>query len=229
MDDRQFMVDFIEGRVSPAAFETRLNDDGFMDWLQGIVPENLLWEEAIPLTPDPSDPYTPRFERRKVPYDVRRALAFLDGEQGNPRRGSLGYRLNLHAEMTRLMRHAFPATPLSPTNKPAELFDLAMDGVPEYVGGSEVDALGIIDRIVSEVDESWSRAKKVKYIRERVREIFHLDKGKYPRWIQEPEWPVMNGRPMQYVGTETVRKGEWLRHRFVDPVTGEERTVDDMD
>ena len=65
-----------------------------------------------------------------------------------------------------------------------------------------------------------------------IKELFHIESNKYPRWIQSPEWPIgENGVPMRFVSQkrkkgkeyETILYTEFL---FEDVKTGEQRVVE---
>ena len=236
---KTFVLDFIEGRITPAEFEAELSNPVLLDWLQSLIPEG---ETMDVYTPDSDISDEPRPEGLEgaalmewisartgsnwstIPYDVRRRLEIMDGKQGNPRKGTLGYRLNIHSMITQYYRRAFPDETVTPDTSIEERFDLMLDAVPEYVEGTETDP--IIDAICNELPEDWSKSKKVKHVKARIKEVFHLEPRKYPRWVSNPDWPVCDGRPMKYVSTKKVHAELW-EHRFVDVVTGEERTVED--
>ncbi len=75
-------------------------------------------------------------------------------------------------------------------------FQLLMDVVPDYVGGN--DAEEYIDSFVSTLPVSLNADRKKKQIKKMIK-ISFLCKGKNkPKWIQEPEWPVID-KPLTFI------------------------------
>lgn len=109
-----------------------------------------------------------------------------------------------------------------------KLFGLLLRACPSYIDGNDVWDSGILEAFAAECPDEWSDTKKIKHIKARIIEEFHLEDKKYPRWWQNPDWPFANGKPMKYVKTTVKYKNEWYQHHFVDLETGEERIVDDM-
>jgi hypothetical protein len=91
-----------------------------------------------------------------------------------------------------------------------------------YVEGPETDAL--IRRLVTEIPEELTKKKKIKLLKETLREAFHLVPRKVPRWVQEPEWPMGKNSPMAFV--EQNKDGELVQFVFRDVDTGETKIVE---
>ena len=155
-----------------------------------------------------------------VPFSIRLSLRTEDPY-------SIAGRRDMQEHIICIMQHAFPELEIVVDPSIAENFRLPLDAIPDYIGGIEVQ--DIIDSIIDECPSEWSKTKKVKYIKERIKEEFHLEGRKHPYWIQVPDWPAHNGKPMKYVKTVKKHKWEWHQVYFVDPETGDERIVDDID
>ena len=78
-------------------------------------------------------------------------------------------------------------------------------------------------------ESDLSDAKKSKLIKERLKEYFiYLDKP--PKWIQGPDWPIRDGKPLIFIGQLPVDAPELFHDRgaaylFYDPGKGDFETV----
>ena len=160
------------------------------------------------------------------PYDVRRAA---EHQKTTTR---LGYQLNLQGWLYRLMGQLFPDEPLTRDKTLSEKHSFMLDACPEYIGGVEVEEAGIIEAILDSVPDSLPKSKRVKEVKTRIKEAFHVSGTVYPRWVQEAEWPVSaSGKPMRFV-RQKRKKGKEYENMlytlfcFEDADTGEERVVE---
>ena len=126
-----------------------------------------------------------------------------------------------------LVEESFPQQRFVPDPKVASLYEMESFGCPDYIGGSEVAAQNIIAKILEKLPINLQKDKNMTIAQKRICEAFHVEGGNYPHWIQAPEWPVHNGKPMKFVKTVPVNS-EFVQHHFVDPETGDERIVDDF-
>ena len=216
----EYVIDFVEGRVSPSDFIAEINKSNeILDWVQSIVPPQIKGSIAVPIESD-----DPRIRIKNIPVPYNIYDAFKKFEYPGFRKNSLGYQLDVHAEISRIMIAAFPEKRLVPDEKPRKMFGFLLEVCPSYIGGSEVDESGILEQIVDSIPKDLSASKRKKMAKEKIKERFHITGKSYPRWIQEPEWPMSNGEPMQYVRTERSNI-EFQTLYFLDPKTGEERAV----
>lgn len=91
----------------------------------------------------------------------------------------------------------------------------------DYLGGPEVD--GILEAVLSQKTEDISVTKFISAVKKELREQFHITPRKYPKWIQEPEWPMGKNSPMMYITQQ--KNGELVEFIFQDVDTKEEKTV----
>ena len=104
-----------------------------------------------------------------------------------------------------------------------------LDACPEYIGGPEVDHL--LDELLETLPEGLSKTKRVKLYREKLKELFPMRDKKYPRWVQEAEWPISeSGKPMRFVAQKKANGKAYaeimLTHYiFEDVDTGEQRII----
>ncbi len=219
---KQYVFDFVEGRVNAKDFIGELEKDpSIIEWLQSVVPVGKQMQIAVLVNPD--DPYRPN-EVRNVPYDVS-YMVWKFSICGGPK-GSLSHQLNVHGVISELMGEIFPNEPLKPDSTLHDKFCFMLDTCPSYIGGSEVEQSGILDEIMGSVPKELSKTAAKKWAREQFKQRFHIQGRKHPYWIQEPEWPMYQGEPMEYVRTERTSV-EYQTHVFRDPKTGTERKVFD--
>ena len=160
------------------------------------------------------------------PYDVRR----MAERQKTATR--LGYQLNLQGWLYWLMEQIFPEEIFVRDNTLSEKHSFLLDACPEYIGGVEVEEAGIIEAILDSVPETMPKSKRVKEVKSRIKEAFHVSGIVYPRWVQEAEWPVSaSGKPMKFI-KQKRKKGKEYENMlytlfcFKDVDTGEERVVE---
>ncbi len=218
MDYKQTVIEFVEGSLAYNEFHSLvLNDDAFAQWIDENVPAD--WRCYTRATQ--ANNYTVE----ELPYSIRHSLQENAWEETE---GSVGYKVNLYSSMKLFLQKQFPDLVIKPDTAIYELNDLVLGTCPAYIDGTEVWASGLIEKIAMECPDDWSKVKKAKHIKTRIIEEFHVQDKKYPKWIQNPEWPFANGRPMKFVKTTVKYKNEWYQHHFVDVDTGEERIIDDM-
>ncbi len=218
MDYLQTLIAFVTGNMSFRDFYNRvMSDDLFSQWIDQNVPGE--WKCYTKATPE--NHYTPD----ELPFSIRYLF------QEYARDGavdSIGNRFNVHSDMIRLLNHLCPENTVKPDSSIEALYDLLSCACPSYIDGVEVWSSGILEGFAAECPAEWTKSKRQKFVKARIIEAFHLEDKKYPRWLQNPEWPFYNGKPMKYSRTSVKQKNEWYQHHFYDPQTGEERIVDDM-
>lgn len=83
-----------------------------------------------------------------------------------------------------------------------------------------------LDHIVYEIPKDLSKTKQITWGKQRVKELFKYDKS-YPRWIQEAEWPIVNGKPLVFSHQEKIKGEDWhVLYYFYDPDTKEQTVVE---
>lgn len=215
---KQYVIGYIEGRVPSKEFlNTLWQDDSIFEWLQSIVPEGMIgYYESICL-PDG----TPG-EQKTGPYDAKHKITVYWNDFG----GSLGKELNIHYEISQLVKKAFPNENIKEDKTLDKKFDFLLDACPEYIGGPEVDESEILERIMNELPEGISKTQRIKIFKERVKAEFHIEGQKYPRWLQPAEWPFSNGKPMRFLCQKSEFKGELRQYCFEDVDTKEQRVIE---
>ena len=217
---KQYVLDFIEGRVPANDFIRKMDEDpAILDWLQSLIPSDRTIRAVVR---DEAEEYPFQNCRiETVPYKVRDVI---DSVCYGRRKTSLGNRVNIHSLISEIVQEAFPGEDIQKDKGLYDLNDFLLEVCPAYIGGREVDESGILEQMINSIPKDLPATKRKKLAKEQIRERFHITDKHRPHWIQEPEWPMSNGEPMQYV--KTVRSGaEYQTLYFRDPKTGEERAV----
>lgn len=94
----------------------------------------------------------------------------------------------------------------------------------DYIGGEEVEEL--IAEVLEQFPSSMPKTKRKKEAKAAVRNLFHVEGSRYPRWAQEPEWPMGEKSPMAFVSQK--RDGDLVRFEFKDVDTNEIRVVEQL-
>lgn len=211
-------IDYLEGRILPAEYESMIeNDEGLYRWIQNMVPDGKQFSYCTP----------PSKELVFYPYDIRDVMKVHERLSYGGPKGTPSYHYHIHAAILHLFTVAFPNIQITADKRFSVMRELCLSAVPSYIGGSEVVQHNIIGKLLENIPVNLPISKQRQLAKVRIREAFHIEDNKYPRWIQAPEWPINNGKPMKYLKTVRVNS-EFLQHFFVDDDTGDVKVVDDF-
>lgn len=96
------------------------------------------------------------------------------------------------------------------------------------------DWLGVLDDnilqpIIDSIPKDLSKTKRIAMGKEKIKAMFKYDKT-YPRWVQSPEWPIVNGKPLVFSHQEKAKGGDIRTYYyFYDPDTQEQTIVEQFD
>lgn len=113
----------------------------------------------------------------------------------------------------------------TPAKRFGNLYRLILKAVPDYL---DPPTEFLTEKVVP-TDDGLSETKKTKIIKDRLKELFkYLDKP--PKWIQSPDWPIRDGKPLIFIGQLSVDAPELFHDRgaaylFYDPGKGDFETV----
>lgn len=181
--------DYASGKMSHEEFEAELY----------INPE--LWNDIQSLVPrDIADVHCPfRQVWGNIPgfetnnYQVKSTVT------------SFGYNYSMaHGLISALVKYQYPDVvcrePIG--ESPDSLLEkIRMD----YIGGDEVDDY---------LRELMSQYTTPKELKEQLKRCFPCPVRKHPNWVQEPEWPAINGIPMKFVSQKA--EGDKFEYEFQD-------------
>lgn len=89
---------------------------------------------------------------------------------------------------------------------------------------ASVEDISLIKNIISSAPENLSRTEKLKWGKDKVKQIFKYD-NKKPNWLNDPVWPFKDGKPLVFSHQETVPDG-YIKYFFYDETTGEETIIE---
>lgn len=207
-----YLLDFAAGRYSYGEFESLfLHHPEIWDRAQALLtremirdPEHPVWDRTLRSRLEPNG------------FGVRAAcMAF-----GYDRFGQH----NTWYILSRLVRFHFPEAKIrEPVEESGE--DLLEKLDLEDLGGPQVE--GLIREILDEHRDIRPVKERNRLLKQKLREVFHIKPRKKPCWAQEPDWPMGEYGPMEFVSRE--EDGELVRFRFRDVDTGEETVVEQYD
>ncbi|MBQ7445549.1 MAG: hypothetical protein IJS71_06405 [Clostridia bacterium] len=210
----QQVFDFLAGNISPEDFKIIwYSNEKLRNWINDLI--------------DLKSPLDPAWNN--YPYQGHRAAIhnhyngsveefIRKSDAAKQKKKSVfgtGWALNAIAAVVVI---AYPDVKITHKYEDEIKFYLALCG--EIYGGEEVEQ--VINDIILEHPESLGRSKRIKMAKQRIREVFHVDK-KYPRWIQEPDWPMGEKSPMKFVSQS--HEGDLYKYEFVDVDSGKSRVL----
>lgn len=228
-DIKQYVINFVEGKVPPKEFIKNCESDStIFNWIQSIVPlgktcyKHTLVEEVLE-----SESKNTRCIEEIVPYDIRIVWKNLVYNNLDKKYVGLGDILNIHGELTKLIKEVFPNEKIKEDKTIENKFNFLLVACPEYIGGIEVEENGILEKLIEELPSNLSKMNKMKLFKAEVRKLFHIEKNRYPRWLQEPDWPLSkSGKPMKFVGQEKKSNDRGYEYIFEDTDTEEIRRIE---
>ncbi len=211
---KKYVIDYVEGKIESKAFlESLHNDSQIMEWLQSIVPKDKLGYYDDIVTREDGTWY-----QKTGPYCIkdvinsiwnRRGISFLENE------------METFSVISRLMKEAFPDEEMQVDSTLEDKFRFILIACPEYLYSAEIENAGILESLIEEFPESMPKTKRIKAFRDKLKAMFYVEGQKYPRWIQESEWPLSKtGKPTKFLRQKS--KGEVSFYYFLDVDTGEE-------
>ncbi len=103
-------------------------------------------------------------------------------------------------------------------------FKFFTKAVPEYISGGDDTCDFIQNEIINKLSVDMKQTKRIQLCKEEIKRVFHIEKNKYPRWIQSAEWPLSKtGKPTKFLRQKNV--GEVSYYYFLDMDTNEEIEV----
>lgn len=129
--------------------------------------------------------------------------------------------LNAHGALAQYLERKGIA--FKPTKSHAELYDIILDAQPKWLH-VPVDWL---NKNVLSGAEGRKKKELRDWLRKRLLELFKY-RGKPPKWIQSPNWPIGENGPLVFLGQLKIPDyfhDEAAAYLFHDPTTGRCETV----
>lgn len=198
----QVVFDFVQGLIGDEEFEYIIYaTPSIWKWVQELVPEDIE-------SPD---------------CGFRKVYGMIQGFETNNYNvkatiTSFGYsQFIARALISELVKYNFPEVTIKDpiTTTPDDILEKMN---LSYIGGDEADRL--VRQILLD-----GNGENRKVLKERIKATFGIENARrHPHWVQEPEWPFCDGRPMRFVGE--TQDGELFSYRFKDDTSDTEITVE---
>lgn len=91
------------------------------------------------------------------------------------------------------------------SNKYAEEYNLTSMLSPKYIDADTE----FIEKYILPSDKTLSKSEQKQLIKNRYTELFKFQ-SKPPRWIQNPQWPIKNGKPLFFLAQVDIKDCEFF-------------------
>lgn len=218
----QIVLDFVEGKVPLEEFTAAWNTDPEIgEWVEHLV--DLRGEPKPEWSSLPFHGYRMAIHK----HFGGSVLAFWRNSEKslreNPHPSDKWYSIGgLFYTIASVVVVAYPN--IVPTSFYDDELDFYTRTIGDYIGGDAVDQC--ICEILDQFPRSMGKTKRKKAAKAALLEAFHIQLGKYPRWVQEPDWPMGVNSPMAFVRQQ--RDGDMVLFTFQDVDTGELKVVEQV-
>ena len=202
----EIVYDFLEGRCNYETFVKHLqSNDEIFNWLQSLYFEEMLYDKSF-----------------KCENSLWRSNGSVKTCIGDFKK----FHISIYVEndiynfIYHYLTYALPERTIKKIDYYEKRAHLYTDAVNDCFGGIEVD--GLISAIIDSVPKNFSKKEKIKYVKVKLNALFPGNKR--PFWIEFPEWPTFNGKPMVYI--ERKRNGDLFQYVFEDADSGKQRIVE---
>jgi len=111
---------------------------------------------------------------------------------------------------------------IRPTEFYSKEFSFKLSIQPSYVSIEDEDFL---NQIIESAPNDLTKTNQKKWIKDKIKSLFLFDK-KPPKWIQEPEWPLEDGKPLVFMKqTKELLNDERVFYTFYNPESKKETIV----
>lgn len=215
----EYVQGFIEGEIAPADFLNILESNpDIYRWLRTMVPPEKKYHMChAQINANGQNAHV----IITVPYDVQVVINHLiELCRGHP--WCTYY--YIHRELASLWIELFPNDRITISNSIKDRFNMELDLIPRYIGGSDIYKYGIVDAILNDIPMGLSDGDMRSWCQRKVREVFHLENESHPYWRQEASWPTgLHNQPMRFLFQ--MQKDNVYEYHFADVLTGEEYIV----
>ena len=219
MNTLQIVIDYVSGKISSELFkELWYSDDSIQKWVDGLID---LRSELKP-------------EWANLPYHEYR-MAIHKHYGGSPLKFIIASEKSRHAYRPKWLDIGWHFQTIAavvvvayPNVKPTNYYDNEQDfyvsSIGSYIGGGEVE--NVVFDLLNQFPATMGKKKRRTEAKKAINNYFHIEGTKYPRWVQEPEWPMGKNSPMEYISQK--RSGDRVRFLFKDVDTGEIREIEQL-
>ena len=219
---KKYVIDFVEGKVLASDFIRECEQNHkILDCIQTIVPEGKMTAKTTRYIDSNGNT---NYKAESVPFDID----ILWDELITKAKGHtiLGKQLNIHSAIAKIVIEAFPNETINVDKTLDQKYDFLLDVMPKYICGEKSQEL--VEKIISETTINLIEKKRKKFIKEKIKEAFHLEGNNYPRWVQDSDWPFSkNGKPLKFI-SQRNKNLYVVELIFEDVDTGEKVTIEDI-
>ena len=228
MNIKDYVIDFIEGRVDPKEFIRKsFESDEIFDWIQSILPP----DETCYKNTWQTDKWGDRHIKQEVvPYDIRLVVAqsmrysgCVEDKVSIPMYSRQMMR-TFHSCVSSLVIKSFPDEPIVCFTKYYDDYNFLLEACPSYIGGIEVEESELLDELMDSIPTNLSNAQRIKWFKQHVKDLFYIQGNKYPKWLNDPEWPMSGRNPMRFI-SQKHDKNYIYEYVFEDVDTGKIRVI----
>lgn len=198
--DFQPIIDYVEGRMSITEFQRLFEADKS---LQRIL--RLPMDKSFTFL----KPYNYNY------YDFFKDYYDYKGKSWN----TIAHRSGIQGELIRFLDEYNISYQAFPKYKEEYRFLIAIQ--PSWA--FTVDD-SILQSIIDSIPKDLSKSKRIAIGKEKIKALFKYDKT-YPRWIQSPEWPIVNGKPLVFSHQEKAKGGDIRTYYYFYDEDTKEQTV----
>ena len=207
----------LTGNIDMEQFLKKLQDDPeLQEYIRRLVPEEAKEDPSHVFWKSVSYPSVKRDHFDYYRFIFRMANSDIWASHPD---GRIGKYLNIFSLLKKAYLYYYPD--IVCTRRYEDVFDVYLDAVGDCFEGPEVCAL--VEQIILDAMQLSAKTKRVKQARTVLRDVFHIEGSKRPRWIQGPEWPIGSRSPMQFTGQK--KAGETVDYTFQDVDTGDIRII----
>ncbi|MDE7455064.1 MAG: hypothetical protein K2M64_04475, partial [Clostridia bacterium] len=139
----------------------------------------------------------------------------------NKRWDSISVKSSLQAELMRFLD--FCGIQYTQYTKYESDYDFLLDIQPAWL---DIYDDSMLQQIFDEIPQDLSKTQRIKLGKEKIKALFKYDKT-YPRWIQNSEWPIVNGKPLVFSHQEKIKGDDFHSfYYFYDEDTKEETVIE---
>ena len=110
-----------------------------------------------------------------------------------------------------------------PTKNYEDRYGFLLEIQPSWLDVLDEDFLN--EQVISKVPDDLTKSQRVAWCKTRLKELFRCEKS-WPRWIQNPDWPIINGIPLVFKKQIRDKKDEErVDFIFYNAGTGEEHII----
>ena len=104
----------------------------------------------------------------------------------------------------------------NPSKKYYDEWSFKVDIQPSYI---RIEDDEMLSKYINEAPKKLNKTETKKWIKNRIKQDFKYDKTP-PRWIQDPEWPIVNGVPLIFKEqSKMTLEDERVYYTFYHPQT----------